>query len=47
MTGRENVSRTITYGGPEYVPVELGFDPKWIAEKDEKKVDTIRKRGMW
>jgi len=42
MTGKENVKKAIEFGKPEYLPIELNFDPNWMNEKNENKVIIIK-----
>lgn len=42
ISGRENYTRAIEFGGPEYVPCRLGVDFGWLYETDETKAETIR-----
>jgi len=41
ITGRENLNRAIEFKGPEYLPVELGFEERIMHEKNPGKVSRI------
>ena len=40
--GRENLWKAICFASPSYLPVLLGVDLDWLAEKDERKRARIR-----
>ncbi|MFH1730729.1 MAG: uroporphyrinogen decarboxylase family protein [Planctomycetota bacterium] len=42
MTGKENYTRAVEFGGPERLPVEIAVDLNWMQEKDEAKAERIR-----
>lgn len=41
MTGKENIIRAIEFKNPEYLPIELGFAPEWMRERNEGKESRI------
>lgn len=47
MTGFDNYTRTIKFGGPEYLPCTLGVNFDWLCEKDESKQERIRELQSW
>lgn len=42
ITGRENYTRAIAFGSPEYLPTKISSGLGWLHEQDAGKVARIR-----
>jgi uroporphyrinogen decarboxylase len=42
LTGRENYTRAIEFGGPEYLPCSAALDLDWLRDKDPAKRERVR-----
>ncbi|MBN2851764.1 MAG: hypothetical protein JXQ23_03415 [Clostridia bacterium] len=41
MTGKENLQRAISFGGPEHLPVQIDINYEWLNEKNNEKTEKI------